>query len=54
MVPVVQEQNVGDPLYKPMAGQDDTSVAFQAASDLVFNGSRSPAAIPSRCCMRGG
>ena len=38
----VDQQNANDPLYKPMAGNFDTSLAYQAALDLVFQEKAQP------------
>ena len=42
MAAKVDAQNQGDPLYRPMAGHEDTSLAFQAARALVFEGGAQP------------
>jgi len=38
----VDAQNAGDPLYRPLAGNEGTSLAYQAARALVFEGVAQP------------
>jgi len=42
MAAKVDAQNAGDPLYRPMADRTETSLAFQAARALVFEGLDQP------------
>ena len=38
----VDAQNEGDPAYRPMSGNEETSLAYRAARALVFEGSAQP------------
>ena len=42
MAKKVDAQNAGDPLYRPMSGHEATSLAYQAAQALVFEGIAQP------------
>ncbi|QXH61610.1 malate synthase G [Pseudomonas azerbaijanorientalis] len=42
MAPVVDRQNAGDSLYRPLAPNFDSNIAFQAAVELVVEGTKQP------------
>jgi malate synthase len=42
MAKVVDGQNAGDAAYRPMGEDPASSIAFQAALDLVFEGRAQP------------
>ena len=39
---VVDQQNAGDPEYRPMAPDPEASIAFQAAQELILSGAGEP------------
>ncbi len=42
MAPVVDRQNANDKTYRPLAPNFDDNIAFQAAKELVLEGTTQP------------
>ena len=42
MAAIVDQQNINDPAYQPMCADIDNNIAFEAACELVFNGTKQP------------
>jgi malate synthase len=42
MAPIVDRQNQNDPTYRPLAPDFDTNIAFQAAKELILDGTTQP------------
>ena len=42
MAPLVDRQNAGDKLYRPLAPDFDSNIAFRAAVEWVIEGTKQP------------